>query len=171
MNRDHRQLPRFLSRLVSPINNFLTKRQYLTRKEKRNQNIFLTFCTIFGIVVCSLFVRIGYCMYLTNDLEQESTTLATEQQKLTDQKVDLKRDVKLLKDDDYVLKLARQRFLLSKDGEVVFSIIDDQDAAANAVYVENAIPQETEESTTEKTTNSTATTSSSVATNNVENNY
>ena len=38
-----------------------------------------------------------------------------------DKKVkDLKKDVALLKDDDYVAKLARSRFLLSKEGEQIY---------------------------------------------------
>ena len=37
-----------------------------------------------------------------------------------DKKVKDLKDVALLKDDDYVAKLARSRFLLSKEGEQIY---------------------------------------------------
>lgn len=53
--------------------------------------------------------------------QQEETTL-TKQQSLTQQENSLTNEVNLLKNEEYVGKLARSRYLLSKDGEVVYTI-------------------------------------------------
>ncbi|GMA44958.1 hypothetical protein GCM10025853_24150 [Tetragenococcus halophilus subsp. halophilus DSM 20339] len=47
------------------------------------------------------------------------------------QKEDLKSDVSLLKDEDYVAKIARSRFLYSDDDEIVFPLPGNESGVAN----------------------------------------
>lgn len=53
----------------------------------------------------------------------------------------LSQQASLLKDDEYVAKLARSRYYLSKDGEVIFSVPEDnaskQAGILNKAYLQN----------------------------------
>lgn len=53
----------------------------------------------------------------------------------------LSQQATLLKDDEYVAKLARSRYYLSKDGEVIFSVPEDnaskQAEILNKAYLQN----------------------------------
>ena len=53
----------------------------------------------------------------------------------------LSQQATLLKDDEYVAKLARSRYYLSKDGEIIFSIPEDnaskQAEILNKAYLQN----------------------------------
>ncbi|MGH2063742.1 FtsB family cell division protein [Aerococcus urinaeequi] len=53
----------------------------------------------------------------------------------------LSQQATLLKDDEYVAKLARSRYYLSKDGEIIFSVPEDnaskQAEILNKAYLEN----------------------------------
>lgn len=53
----------------------------------------------------------------------------------------LSQQASLLKDDEYVAKLARSRYYLSKDGEVIFSVPEDnaskQAEILNKAYLQN----------------------------------
>ena len=53
----------------------------------------------------------------------------------------LTQQASLLKDDEYVAKLARSRYYLSKDGEVIFSVPEDnaskQAEILNKAYLQN----------------------------------
>lgn len=54
-------------------------------------------------------------------VRQQETKLETKETKLAEEKEELKQDVTLLKDKDYIAKLARSRYLLSKDGETIYN--------------------------------------------------
>lgn len=53
----------------------------------------------------------------------------------------LSQQASLLKDDEYVAKLARSRYYLSKDGEIIFSVPEDnaskQAEILNKAYLQN----------------------------------
>ncbi|OJG45501.1 hypothetical protein RV04_GL002217 [Enterococcus hermanniensis] len=59
-----------------------------------------------------------------SELKDIKVKTIAESAKVDDQVAGLKKDVKLLKDDNYVAKLARSRFYYSKDGELVFALPD-----------------------------------------------
>ena len=49
---------------------------------------------------------------------------------LAEENQNLKVQVGLLQDDEYVAKLARSRYYLSKDGELIFSLPEDNRSKA-----------------------------------------
>lgn len=61
-------------------------------------------------------------------LEAEKAKVQVEEKNLNGEISDLKADVKLLSDDEYVAKLARSRFYFSKDGELIFALPESQDS-------------------------------------------
>lgn len=137
MNQKKLNKTGLFERLSLPFRRFMKHRKSLTRRERRNQNGLIVFCIACVVVLCSFVMLIWYNMYLIKDLDKQQVALQKEQTQLVEQEDTLKHDVKLLKNDDYVLKLARQRFLYSKDGELVFAISDDDDDNTNGGQINN----------------------------------
>ena len=117
----------FVDKIINKCHNFVQKRKKLTKQGRRNQNLFLIFCFLSMVVVISLGMRIIYGRHTLHGLEANNQSMSTQKQKLNAKEENLKNDVKLLKDDNYVLKVARDRFLVSKDGELVFTVVDNAD--------------------------------------------
>lgn len=134
---------------VQLLDNEYAKKQYAeyARQQKqiifRRRRLFVLFAiafVAFASVGISLF---NDYLHLQQLKEVEQETLAKEEE--VDQKMtDINREVSLLKDEDYVAKLARSRFLYSKDGEIVFPLPGNETTTA-----------ETTEST-EETTSATS---------------
>ena len=106
------------SKKVAALENDYTKEQYVEFQKQQKQLIFRRrrLAAIFafsGIQLMKDYHRLGAFKQERADAIAESVAV--------DKKVkDLKKDVALLKDDDYVAKLARSRFLLSKEGEQIY---------------------------------------------------
>lgn len=63
-------------------------------------------------------------------MEQEIVLAKEEQAAVEAKNETLKQQVELLKDKEYVAKLARSRYYLSKDGEIIFSFPEDNSSKA-----------------------------------------
>ena len=57
--------------------------------------------------------------------KKEKKDLETKYSKLLSDKEVLETDVKKLQDPDYVAKYAREKYLYSKDGELIIKIVDN----------------------------------------------
>lgn len=67
------------------------------------------------------------------EIQQMETNLveAKEQQKkMASENQQLQVSVGLLQEEDYIAKLARSRYYLSKDGEIIFSLPEDNHSKA-----------------------------------------
>lgn len=142
---------------VEQLDNEYVKKQIAKYQEQHRKVVFkrrrltlllaITFL-IFGFVGFQLFSDHQRLVKL-EAIKQE----AVADNKLVSKNVDqLKKEVALLKDEDYVAKLARSRFYYSKDGEKVYPISgqnqnekDQEDAK-----VEKAIDRTNGSSTTEE---------------------
>lgn len=92
-----------------------------TKKEKRRLCIY--FLTIIGLI--SLF---GYKMhyywpkiYSNYEVKQE---LEDDYTALLEQEETLSSDIVRLKDPDYIARFAREKFLYSKNGEIIIRIVE-----------------------------------------------
>lgn len=94
------------------------QQKQITFRRRRLAVIFLVALIILGF---SGFHLIKDAHKLAGLQKDEATTIAKEKS-LADQEQDLNDDVNLLQDEEYVGKLARSRYLLSKDGEQVYTI-------------------------------------------------
>lgn len=63
-------------------------------------------------------------------MEQQIAQAEEEQMAVKEKNASLKQQVELLEDKEYVAKLARSRYYLSKEGEVVFSLPEDNQSKA-----------------------------------------
>lgn len=52
------------------------------------------------------------------DLDKQLTTLQTEEE-------NLEEEIELLNDEEYILEIARTNYFFSKDGELIFKILDE----------------------------------------------
>lgn len=100
---------------------FEKERRQVVFRRRRLVAFFVAALAIFAIVGIQMF---NDQMRLQKLKEYKAETVA--EQKEAEQKVaSLERDVALLKDDEYVAKLARSRFFYSKDGEKIYPVLPD----------------------------------------------
>ncbi len=120
---------------VTAINNefieTLTLEKKMARESKMKERRRLIFLLVLGAIIL-VPMAIGV---LENVLEirQMETNLveANEQQKqLASENQQLQVSVSLLQDENYIAKLARSRYYLSKDGEIIFSLPEDNHSKA-----------------------------------------
>jgi len=100
---------------------FEKERRQVVFRRRRLVAFFVAALAIFAIVGIQMF---NDQMRLQKLKEYKAETVA--EQKEAEQKVaSLERDVALLKEDEYVAKLARSRFFYSKDGEKIYPVLPD----------------------------------------------
>ncbi|NKD33961.1 septum formation initiator family protein [Enterococcus casseliflavus] len=100
---------------------FEKERRQVVFRRRRLVAFFVAALAIFAIVGIQMF---NDQMRLQKLKEYKAETVA--EQKEAEQKVaSLERDVALLQDDEYVAKLARNRFFYSKDGEKIYPVLPD----------------------------------------------
>ena len=103
------------------------QRQRIFRR-RRLAAIFVGALVIFAIIGVQIFHDMQR-MHQLNELRVEANAEMKEVNADVDQ---LHQDVSLLKDDEYVAKLARSKFFYSKDGEKVYPILESNtDSSTN----------------------------------------
>ena len=99
---------------------FQQQQRQLIFRRRRLAAIFVGALVIFAIIGVQIFHDMQR-MHQLNELRVEANTEMKEVNADVDQ---LHQDVSLLKDDEYVAKLARSKFFYSKDGEKVYPILE-----------------------------------------------
>ena len=99
---------------------FQQQQRQLIFRRRRLAAIFVGALVIFAIRGGQIFHDMQR-MHQLNELRVEANTEMKEVNADVDQ---LHQDVSLLKDDEYVAKLARSKFFYSKDGEKVYPILE-----------------------------------------------
>lgn len=107
---------------------FQQQQRQLIFRRRRLAVIFVGALVIFAIIGVQIFHDMQR-MHQLNELRVEANTEMKEVNADVDQ---LHQDVSLLKDDEYVAKLARSKFFYSKDGEKVYPILESNtDSSTN----------------------------------------
>ncbi|MDQ8644279.1 septum formation initiator family protein [Enterococcus sp. FR169] len=107
---------------------FQQQQRQLIFRRRRLAAIFVGALVIFAIIGVRIFHDMQR-MHQLNELRVEANTEMKEVNADVDQ---LHQDVSLLKDDEYVAKLARSKFFYSKDGEKVYPILESNtDSSTN----------------------------------------
>ncbi len=107
---------------------FQQQQRQLIFRRRRLDAIFVGALVIFAIIGVQIFHDMQR-MHQLNELRVEANTEMKEVNADVDQ---LHQDVSLLKDDEYVAKLARSKFFYSKDGEKVYPILESNtDSSTN----------------------------------------
>lgn len=120
---------------IEVLDNNFAKEQYAHYAKQQRQIIFRRrrLLAIF-VVAAVVFLSVGISLF--NDylrlqkLEDYKTETVTQEKNISEKVDGLKKDVSLLKDEDYVAKLARSRFLYSDEDEIVFPLPGNEKDAA-----------------------------------------
>lgn len=114
---------------IAALNNEYTKEQYAEYQKQQKQLIFkrrrLAVIFLIGIVIFSIsaFELMKDYNELNSFKEQKSEVVAESAE--MDKKLEkLEQDVALLKDNNYIAKLARARYYVSKEGEQIYPVPD-----------------------------------------------
>ena len=93
----------------------------ITKKERRRLTIFvLSFIFIIGFTCINIFP--DWLKIMKN--KQEITLLQSSYEELLDTEEALKAEVQKLQDLDYVERYAKEKFLYTKDGEIIIRKTD-----------------------------------------------
>ena len=117
------------SNKIAALDTEYAKKKYVEFQEQQRQLIFrrhrlavifIGALVIFAILGFQIF-RDMQRMNQLNELKVEANTELSQVNADVDQ---LTQDVSLLKDDDYVAKLARSKYFYSKEGEQVYPVLE-----------------------------------------------
>ena len=81
----------------------------------------VVFTSIIGYLSYSFFSNVNKIMEIRKEKNELSDKLAN----LKDEEDTLNSDIKKLKDPDYVARYAREKYMYSKDGELIIRIPED----------------------------------------------
>ena len=95
--------------------------QGITKKQKRRL-LFLTIITI-PLLVLFLSNLFSYCTQIYKNVKDKEQ-LQTEMNEKLDEEEDLKMQITKLQDPEYIAKYAREKYLMSKNDEIIIRIDD-----------------------------------------------
>lgn len=113
------------------LNNEYVKENYGKQVKKHREIIFRRRrLAAITVVAIALFISLGIPLF--NDYLRLQNLKTYQEQTVLDQKAvekevaDLQKEVDLLHDEDYVAKIARERFYYSKEGELLFPLPESE---------------------------------------------
>lgn len=102
----------------------------IIRKVKRRRitkiRIFLAFI-FFGFIIFTLSYKLFDYLKEIRDIKKEKEVLKGKLADLEEQEEILKTDIQKLEDPEYVAKYAREKYLYSKEGELIIRIPDSEE--------------------------------------------
>ncbi len=113
------------------LNNEYVKENYGKQVKKHREVIFRRRrLAVIIVAATALFISLGIPLF--NDYLRLQNLKTYQEQTILDQKAlqkevaDLQKEVDLLHDEDYVAKIARERFYYSKEGELLFPLPESE---------------------------------------------
>ena len=103
----------------------MQKKKKITKKSKRRLMIFGIPCLILIIYFCVTFTSYIY-NYVS--FKNEEKNLNNKLYALQEEKVQLKNEIQMLNDPDYIIRYAKEKFLYSADGEYVIKLDEEKKA-------------------------------------------
>ena len=125
------------SNKIAALDTEYAKKKYAEFQQQQRQLIFrrrrLAAIFVGAVVICAIIgVQIFHDMQRMHQLNELRVEANTEMKEVNADVDQLHQDVSLLKDDEYVAKLARSKFFYSKDGEKVYPILESNtDSSTN----------------------------------------
>lgn len=98
------------------------KKRYIKRKIR----LFLTFI-FFGVIISLLSYKLFYNIKQIELMNEEKKVLNDELVSLDEEKKVLEADIQKLNDPTYIARYAREKYLYSKDGELIIRIFDEDE--------------------------------------------
>ena len=96
------------------------------RKQKTSSPVWKSHSLVTKLIVIALIAISGVMIVgIGNQLDQKIEKAKAEKEFAEKQKESLTQQVELLQSDEYIAKLARSEYYLSKNGEIIFSTPND----------------------------------------------
>lgn len=99
----------------------VVKKKKIGRKAK--SRLFIAFI-FFGAIISVLSYKFFYNIKMIREMEEEKKFLKQQLVKLEEEEKILESDIEKLKDPAYIAVYAREKYLYSKDGELIIRIPD-----------------------------------------------
>ena len=96
------------------------------RKQRKRR--VASIAVVSGLFIAGLSMNLVKNTQLISDLDAQKVAAAEELEHVEATQENLHNEVKKLQDDEYIAKLARSQYYLSKEGEIVFSFPEDNAA-------------------------------------------
>lgn len=96
------------------------------RKQRKRR--VASIAVVSGLFIAGLSVNLVKNTQMISDLDAQKVAAAEELEHVEATQENLQNEVKKLQDDEYIAKLARSQYYLSKEGEIVFSFPEDNAA-------------------------------------------
>lgn len=128
---------------VAAIHTDYAKEQYARFQQQNKQIIFRRrrLAVVF-LVALVIFGISGFRLVQDHQelqaREADKIALQKEAETVSTQKAALEKEVALLKDDDYIAKLARSKYLLSKDNEQIYPISESQTESQTSLSTDSS---------------------------------
>lgn len=91
-------------------------------KVKRRLCLFIPICTV---ILTTVFASVGSYWLQITEKYQEKKQLETEIIALKEKEEELKVSVERLEDPDYVARYAREKYMYSKEGEIILRLPEE----------------------------------------------
>lgn len=101
----------------------MTKKRRSKKVKRRIFFFFIVFGVIIGSLSYNFFTNVIKIAEIKNEKKQLNDKLAS----LKEEEETLNSDIKKLKDPDYVARYAREKYLYSKEGELIIRIPDEDE--------------------------------------------
>ena len=101
---------------------------YIERQKRKKQRLIRRLVLFSIIVVITIGTMASYHVkqrVLQSEKQEQYQQLEKELASLQKQEENLKEEIELLNDEEYVLEIARTNYFLSKEGELIFKIPDE----------------------------------------------
>ena len=90
---------------------------------KHKAFVMLVFSSLFFVILIST-VLSDWMQIMDNKRETEE--LLKKKEELLEEEASLKSEVNKLRDPDYIARYAREKYMYTKDGEVILKIVNDE---------------------------------------------
>jgi|SRR5690625_1703905 len=122
-NRNNRKVTKIQSSYVYEQDQKLAAKK---REKKRLFRRLTAFGILFVLISGSLIFYHVNQRALLNDKQNEYDELIAELEEIEYNNENLKYEIELLSDLDYLLQIARKDYFFSKDGEIIFKLPDEE---------------------------------------------
>ncbi len=115
--------------VVKPVEDHQEKEVISTNYQQAKTRALLRRLSLLGILfgmTASFFAYVHFQdRSQINEGQAEQEALSEELTALQARQTQLEREIELLNDEEYILKIARTQYFFSKDGEIIFSMPDE----------------------------------------------
>lgn len=99
----------------------------LRKKKAKSRARVCLFVPACAIAVIAIFTAIGNYWVQIFEKYQEREVLEEKMLTLREKEAELKVDVEKLEDPDYIARYAREKYMYSKDGEIILRLPEDEE--------------------------------------------